>query len=56
MNINFLLTVLVKGRLYADNDCVMRDGETPVPEFVARQRQITELKALHLSYEGDLPM
>lgn len=32
---------------------VMRDGETLVPEFVARQRQVTGLKALHLIYEEE---
>lgn len=31
-----------------DNDCVMGDGETLVPELVARQRQVIGLKALNL--------
>lgn len=55
---NFLLTVVVKvdcmlAGQRPDNDCVMRDGEALVPEFVARQRQVTGLKALHLIYEKE---
>lgn len=34
-----------------DNDCGMKDEETLVPEFVARQ--VTGLKALHLIYEKE---
>lgn len=35
-----------------DNDCVMGDGWRNT-EFVARQRQVTGLKALHLIYEEE---